>query len=92
MKPCIPLVSDPQGFLQCSKFLAAKCPDVDRVEVSDTAGAVLRLLQSPSDLQTTEAAITSRFAIELHGAYCTRDHIQDCTSNMTRFRLLSLVT
>jgi prephenate dehydratase len=83
------IYSHPQGFLQCSEFIGRACLNAKMVEVSDTAQAVLSLKGQRAAFSKS-AAISSKFAIELYGAACLMDQIQDDPSNSTRFNLISI--
>lgn len=78
--------SHPQALAQCRKYLHAKLPKADPVEVGDTAGAARDLtLRETADI----AAIASRRAADFYHMAVLDDDIADVSDNMTRFLILS---
>ncbi len=77
--------SHPQALAQCRQWLDEHLPpDVPTIELSSTVAAVERAAAEP-----TAAAIASELAARLHGLPIVRSRIEDSSSNMTRFLIIS---
>lgn len=74
--------SHPVALAQCSTYLANTLDQAEKVEYTDTAGAV-RLISERQDY--TGAAIASAFAAELFGMAVLAADIQNHALNFTRF-------
>ena len=79
------VASHPAALAQCERFFAAN-PHLERVAGDDTAGCVKRAVESGD---VTQAGIGSLHAAELYGGRVLREHVEDHSSNYTRFALLS---
>ena len=76
--------SHPQALAQCRQWVDEHLPDVTPVELSSTAAAVER-----AEAESTAAAIASELAARLHGLPIVRSRIEDSSSNITRFLVIS---
>ena len=77
--------SHPQAIAQCRRFLARHLPEAERVASLSTVSAV-------RDMQAggrTTAAISSRRAADVLGAFVAASHIEDVRNNRTRFVVLA---
>ncbi|MCJ1458604.1 prephenate dehydratase [Mycoblastus sanguinarius] len=79
------IYSHPQAFGQCEAFLSTYLKCVERKEVSSTSKAAALVAQ---DLSGTEAAISSRFATDVHPLDIMAEDIQDQEDNSTRFLMI----
>lgn len=79
------VLSHPQPFGQCRKYLAEKFSNVYMRPVTSTAAAADEVAQSNGDL----AAIGSQLAGELYGLVVLDKDIQDGKNNFTRFVIIS---
>ena len=77
--------SHPAALGQCEMFFAEN-PHLVRLESSDTAGSVRRVVESDDP---TRAAIGSRRAAKIYNGNIIRENIEDHSDNWTRFVLLS---
>jgi prephenate dehydratase len=78
--------SHPQAIAQCADSLRERLPQVDLVEVSDTAGAARQIAQEkPKGV----AAIASARAAELYGLAVLAENIESERANVTRFVLIA---
>ncbi len=75
-----------QALDQCEKTLSRLLPNVERVQVYDTAGAVKMVLE---EQRRDTAAIASKRAAELYGLPILREALEDDPTNFTRFVALS---
>ena len=75
-----------QALDQCEKTLSRLLPDVERVQVYDTAGSVKMVLE---ENRRDTAAIASKRAAELYGLPILREALEDDPTNFTRFVVLS---
>ncbi|NMC28280.1 MAG: prephenate dehydratase [Syntrophomonadaceae bacterium] len=82
------IISHPQALAQCRKYLAAKFPALEYVDVSSTAEAAMRVAAS----QESWAAIGTSAAADEYGLEILEAGIQDGSHNETRFVILSLET
>ena len=78
------IYSHPQALAQCRQWLDEHLPDVPTIELPSTVAAVERAAAEP-----TAAAIASELAARLHGLPIVRSRIEDSSSNMTRFLIIS---
>ena len=78
------IYSHPQALGQCRHWLGEQLPDVPTVEVASTAAAVERAATEPN-----AAAIASELAAQLYDLPILRRRIEDVSSNMTRFLVIS---
>ncbi len=79
------VISHPQPFGQCHRFLTERLPGVERVAALSTAGAVEEVVTGGDP---TRAAIGARRAVELYGGTILASDIQDNDANATRFLAL----
>lgn len=79
------IYSHPQAMGQCRRFLERCFPSAQLVASLSTAAAVEEMLASA----LPAAAIATRRAAELYGAQVLDSHIQDESSNETRFVVLA---
>lgn len=70
----------PQPAAQCSQWLRDHLPQALIVDVVPTAGAVKKALEDPES-----AAIANKVCLDLYGLPSVAEHIQDSSSNRTRF-------
>ncbi len=77
--------SHPQALGQCRNYLNGRLPGVRLAPTKSTAAAVVEVSRG----DRTSAAIASRRAGELYGLEAAAEDIQDESSNMTRFAVLS---
>lgn len=82
------IISHPQALAQCRKYLAAKFPALEYVDVSSTAEAAMRVAAS----HESWAAIGTSAAADEYGLEILEASIQDGSHNETRFVILSLET
>lgn len=75
------VLSHPVALAQCERFFA-RHPEIERVPVFDTAGAVEIVM---ADGRADAAAIGSRRAAALHHAAILAEDVQDARDNFTRF-------
>jgi len=76
------LLSHPQAWGQCNRFLTTHLPSIERQDVTSTSRAAEIVAADPSG---TGAAIASRIAAELHGLDILAEGIEDSVGNCTRF-------
>ncbi|HVE13157.1 MAG TPA: prephenate dehydratase [Elusimicrobiota bacterium] len=79
------VLSHPVALAQCAGFFAAN-PRLEKVPFYDTAGSVKAIVEQR---MPDAAAIASRAAAKAYGARVLRRHLEDHSSNYTRFLLLS---
>jgi chorismate mutase/prephenate dehydratase len=73
----------PQPSAQCRRWLQAHIPKADVVDVTPTSAAAEKAAQDPKG-----AAIANKLAIDRCGLNLLAEHIQDNSSNRTRFVVL----
>lgn len=76
--------SHPQPIAQCSGWIEKNLAGIPVVEVSSTARAAEMCVEDPS-----AAAIASELAAQLYGLKIIRSHIEDYSSNFTRFLVIA---
>ncbi len=76
--------SHPQPIAQCSGWIEKNLIHIPVVEVSSTARAAEMCTEDPS-----AAAIASELAAQLYGLKIIRSHIEDYSSNFTRFLVIA---
>lgn len=76
--------SHPQPIAQCSGWIEKNLANIPVVEVSSTARAAEMCAEDPS-----AAAIASELAAQLYGLKIIRSHIEDYSSNFTRFLVIA---
>ena len=76
--------SHPQPIAQCSGWIEKNLANIPVVEVSSTARAAEMCTEDPS-----AAAIASELAAQLYGLKIIRSHIEDYSSNFTRFLVIA---
>lgn len=76
--------SHPQPIAQCSGWIEKNLVNIPVVEVSSTARAAEMCAEDPS-----AAAIASELAAQLYGLRIIRSHIEDYSSNFTRFLVIA---
>lgn len=81
------VLSHPQPFGQCTRFLRERLPRAELETTSSTAEAARRVGAGEPDA----AAIASRAAAERYGLAVLADGIQDSDENVTRFVLLTRI-
>jgi chorismate mutase/prephenate dehydratase len=74
--------SHPQSFAQCRRWLAKNLPNAERIEVASNALAV-QMADSPDS-----AAIGPAAAARIYGLPIVVTHVEDESTNLTRFRVL----
>lgn len=79
------ILSHPQAFGQCEKFLSKYLKGIEWQEVSSTSKAAEIVA---ADKSNTSAAISSRLAAEIYDLDFLADGIQDREDNTTRFFIL----
>jgi len=82
------IISHPQALAQCRKYLAAKFPTLEYVDVSSTAEAAMRVAASMEPW----AAIGTSAAAEEYALEILEACIQDGSQNETRFVILGRKT
>jgi prephenate dehydratase len=80
------VLSHPQAFGQCRRFLERCLPKAEQVAALSTAGAVEEVVKSG---EPTRAAIGPERAAQLYGGAILAHDIQDVRSNVTRFIALA---
>ena len=75
------VLSHPVALAQCERFFA-RHPEVERVPVFDTAGAVEMVMRAG---EPDAGAIASRAAAARHDAAVLLEDVQDAADNFTRF-------
>ena len=75
-----------QALDQCEQSLTRLLPDVERIQVYDTAGSVKMLAQ---EQRRDTAAIASQRAAVLYGLHILRSAVEDDPTNYTRMAVLS---
>lgn len=78
------VLSHPVALAQCTAFFRAH-PDIEVVEVYDTAGAVRQVIESGS---RTDAAIASRRTAGVYGGDVLAAPLEDDPENYTRFLVI----
>lgn len=76
--------SHPQGLAQCRKFLSENLPHAELISEPSTVEAAIRAGSDPYS-----AALASEAAAELHNLAVLMRSVEDKTSNITRFLVLS---
>ncbi len=76
--------SHPQPIAQCSGWIEKNLANIPVVEVSSTARAAEMCTEDPS-----AAAIASELAAQLYGLKIIKSHIEDYSSNFTRFLVIA---
>ena len=79
------IVSRPEVFSQCAKWLGRHFPEAQHVNMTSTSLAVQSIVESDD-----AAAIGSELAGTLYGANMVYDCIQDKPNNVTRFLIIAL--
>jgi prephenate dehydratase len=79
------VISHPQPFGQCSRFLRERLPEASLEPALSTADAARKVSAGAEDA----AAIGSRAAAERYGLALLAESIQDVDENVTRFVLLA---
>ncbi|HYG70356.1 MAG TPA: prephenate dehydratase, partial [Anaeromyxobacteraceae bacterium] len=79
------VLSHPQPFGQCARFLRERLPDAALEPRLSTADAAREVAAGAPDA----AAIGSRIAAERHGLAILAEDVQDTDANVTRFVLLA---
>ena len=74
--------SHPQSFAQCRRWLAKNLPNAERIEVASNSLAV-QLAESPDT-----AAVGPESAARLYGVPIVVPHVEDESTNVTRFLVL----
>lgn len=78
------VLSHPKALAQCTRFFQ-KCPWIKPIEHFDTAGAAREVaMRSEGNI----AAIGSRKTAEIYGLELIANHLEDISSNTTRFVFL----
>jgi len=80
------IFSHPQALAQCRRFLERCFPKAQAVAALSTSAAVEEMMKDPAP----SAAIGTRRAAELWGAFVLAKGIQDYKPNITRFVVLAL--
>ena len=79
------ILSHPQSYAQCEKFLRANHPEAEVVQTSSNGRSAEMLLESQRD---DIAAIVPELSIRLYGLKKLKSAIQDNRYNVTRFVLV----
>jgi len=78
------IYSKPQAFEQCRRWLSARYPGVERVPTISTSEAVQIAAR-----EEAAAAIGSDLAGSIYGVNVTHRHIEDASTNVTRFLVIA---
>lgn len=78
------ILSHPQALAQCRNWINQHYPNAEQISVSSTSQAAIQAAEDPH-----AAAISSAFAAKLYQLKVLHSHIQDITTNLTRFLILS---
>ncbi len=78
------IASRPEVFAQCRNWLAGSFPNAELVPMASSAKAAEAAMTKEG-----LAAIGSTMAAEIYGLKIVFGHVEDCTSNLTRFFVIS---
>jgi chorismate mutase / prephenate dehydratase len=84
--PVRQILSNPEAFQQCRRFLGAQYAKVELVPVSSTSQAVIEVKNAGPG--SGLCAVASSLAAELHGVPVLFEGIEDQSNNVTRFFVL----
>lgn len=80
------IYSHPQALTQCKKFISENLPNAEKINTSDTASAVKKIVELG---QSNCAAIGSIYAAKEYKASIVAHNIADISNNTTRFLALT---
>jgi chorismate mutase/prephenate dehydratase len=84
------IYSKAEALVQCRNWLITQYPHAEKIPTESTASAAQRAkADNEAEPVVGAAAIGSVLAGEIYGLHALFDCIEDCTSNITRFLILS---